>query len=402
MAAFDRFKSFLTIISLCVFLGWSGIRLFAYFTHQEVPTFTVREIEEQGTYGKQLAGHINALSSYKIGNIVITLDGQPLIEEWVKAKEFDIPVTIDTTKFPDGEHTLVVTACDTSYHQNKTVQTFHIIVDNAPLHTAFIEQDHTVYQGKTLHLKVATNKKEVRGTVTLGGNKYTFTPTTDGSTTVECFIPIDCEENPTEHMLSAEMEDLAKNKQKLSCHVTIKAFEFTKQKGFVVPDEKVEQERQAGASMQILGNALQEALAKSPAKKMWNGAFIYPIDVQRMSTPFGEQRVNQVSGRYMHKGVDLVNRPRSLIWAAQHGTVIIKERFFTTGNTVVLDHGLGVFTLYGHLDSFADIEVGQTIKKGAPLGKLGMTGYANGYHLHWELRINRVAVDPLEWLTKIY
>jgi murein DD-endopeptidase MepM/ murein hydrolase activator NlpD len=73
-----------------------------------------------------------------------------------------------------------------------------------------------------------------------------------------------------------------------------------------------------------------------------------------------------------------------------------------TGNTVVLDHGLGVFTLYCHLEDFTDIEVGDSVKKGNPIGRLGMTGYASGYHLHWELRINNISVDPFEWTTSIY
>jgi len=104
----------------------------------------------------------------------------------------------------------------------------------------------------------------------------------------------------------------------------------------------------------------------------------------------------------MHKAVDLINRPHCTVWAAQTGKVIIKDRFYLTGNTIVLDHGLGIFTLYGHLEDFADINVGSIVKKGSPIGKLGMTGYAAGYHLHWELRINNIGVDPIEWTTTVY
>ena len=104
----------------------------------------------------------------------------------------------------------------------------------------------------------------------------------------------------------------------------------------------------------------------------------------------------------MHQGVDLINNPKSIVWAAQIGKVIIKDRFLLTGNTVVLDHGCGVFTLYGHLEEYAELEVGDMLKKGSPVGKLGMTGNATGYHLHWEVRVNNVPVDPLEWTSKIY
>ena len=57
---------------------------------------------------------------------------------------------------------------------------------------------------------------------------------------------------------------------------------------------------------------------------------------------------------------------------------------------------------YFHLDDFADIEVGDFIRKGQPVGKLGVTGYANGYHLHWELTVNGVPVDPVEWTKKVF
>ncbi len=378
------------------------MNLYHYFTHQTPPVFMIHNLEDHGTYGKVIHGRVSAISSYKVGNVLVTLDDAVIMDAWVKAKEFDTPLELDTTKLPDGEHTLIITARDTSYHKNSTTHTLQIIIDNAPLHAAFVQPEYTVFQGRTLQLKVAANKQLATATLIFLGKTYAFTPTGDGSTTSECFIPIDTEQAPTDVMITVDAEDRARNHQKLSAHIIIKPFDFPKQKGFTVSDEKIEQERQAGSSMTLFSNAITKAVETSPRKKLWNGPFIHPIDTQRVTTPFGEQRVNQVSGRYMHAGIDLVNRPKCLVWAAQHGTVIIKDRYFTTGNTVVLDHGLGVFTVYAHLDSFADIEVGQAIKKGAPLGKLGMTGYANGYHLHWEVRLNTVAVDPLEWTTTIY
>ncbi len=76
----------------------------------------------------------------------------------------------------------------------------------------------------------------------------------------------------------------------------------------------------------------------------------------------------------------------------------MKDRFVSTGNTVAIDHGCGIISLYGHLDSYGNIEVGMPIKRGNIIGTIGMTGYATGYHLHWELRINNVQVNPMEWI----
>jgi len=73
-----------------------------------------------------------------------------------------------------------------------------------------------------------------------------------------------------------------------------------------------------------------------------------------------------------------------------------------SGNTVVLDHGFGVFTYYFHLDpkDFMTVSVGDFVKKGQMIGRIGNTGYSAGYHLHWGLSVNNELVDPIEWTTK--
>jgi murein DD-endopeptidase MepM/ murein hydrolase activator NlpD len=58
---------------------------------------------------------------------------------------------------------------------------------------------------------------------------------------------------------------------------------------------------------------------------------------------------------------------------------------------------LGVLSLFFHLHDFAPIAVGDTVKKGNPIGTIGMTGYASGFHLHWEQRVNMIAIDPMQW-----
>ena len=58
--------------------------------------------------------------------------------------------------------------------------------------------------------------------------------------------------------------------------------------------------------------------------------------------------------------------------------------------------------MYFHLEDFANIEVGDNVQKGNPVGKLGKTGYASGYHLHWELRVNNIPVDPMQWINSTF
>ncbi|MFC1845664.1 M23 family metallopeptidase, partial [Candidatus Dependentiae bacterium] len=80
----------------------------------------------------------------------------------------------------------------------------------------------------------------------------------------------------------------------------------------------------------------------------------------------------------------------------------IKDRFVHSGNTVVVDHGWGILSMYFHLDDFANIEVGKKLAQGNPVGTIGQTGYAKGYHLHWELRVKNTAVDPMQWTKQSF
>lgn len=104
----------------------------------------------------------------------------------------------------------------------------------------------------------------------------------------------------------------------------------------------------------------------------------------------------------MHKALDVINLPKSVVWATQDGVVALKERYDVSGNTVVIDHGHGILSLFYHLDDFADLEVGQKIAQGKPVGTLGKTGYATGYHLHWEMRVRNNPVDPMQWTQETF
>jgi murein DD-endopeptidase MepM/ murein hydrolase activator NlpD len=92
--------------------------------------------------------------------------------------------------------------------------------------------------------------------------------------------------------------------------------------------------------------------------------------------------------------VDLPATTGTPVYAAQSGSVVLAEELYFPGNTVVVDHGLGIYTFYGHLSEIS-VKVGDEVKQGALLGKAGATGRVTGPHLHWGLSVNRARVDPL-------
>jgi murein DD-endopeptidase MepM/ murein hydrolase activator NlpD len=83
------------------------------------------------------------------------------------------------------------------------------------------------------------------------------------------------------------------------------------------------------------------------------------------------------------------------VHAAQHGRVVLAEELLFSGKTVVLDHGLGLFTFYGHLESIA-VKVDDMVETGTPLGRVGATGRVTSADLHWAVRLNEARVDPLQ------
>jgi len=402
---FYKVKS-LFIGALFLSVTWFvGSAIYRYFTFSNPPIISFVDLEHGGTYSKDLRFMIAGDNDYKIKTIIVTLDDKELDLKGagrVGAKQFSLPLVINTLGLNDGKHVVQVEAHDSSYHANGATITRDFFVDNTLLRALFAQDRYLVDQGKTLHAKITTNKPVKMVTFSLLGKDYYGTLISDDAMIYEVFIPIESEETPQEVVLSACVEDLVKNVVTIQAQVKVVPFAFKKQRGFVISQEKLTEESELFSSHRVLEQALEKWLEQSPRKKMWHGPFETPIEVQRVATPFGEIRVTPERGRHLHKGIDLINRPRCTVWAAQTGRVIIKDRFFLTGNTVVLDHGLGVFTLYGHLEDFADIQVGDVVKKGNPLGKMGMTGYATGYHLHWEVRVNNVPVDPMEWTKTIF
>ena len=122
-----------------------------------------------------------------------------------------------------------------------------------------------------------------------------------------------------------------------------------------------------------------------------------------MSARFAERRTYHYGGRdvdqQVHLGYDLASTSQALVPAANDGVVIFAEALGIYGNTVILDHGLGLFSLYGHL-SGVDVEKGQAVSTGDPIGTTGSSGLAGGDHLHFAMLVGGVFVDPLEWMDE--
>lgn len=133
----------------------------------------------------------------------------------------------------------------------------------------------------------------------------------------------------------------------------------------------------------------------------WRGAFLRPIDAQyQTSSPFGTRRsYNAGPVSSYHAGQDFAAPEGAVVTAPASGIVVLAAPLDVRGTAVLIDHGRGIFTGYWHLSELQVAE-GQTVNAGDLLGLVGSTGLSTGAHLHWELRINSVAVDPMQFIDE--
>lgn len=145
---------------------------------------------------------------------------------------------------------------------------------------------------------------------------------------------------------------------------------------------------------------LVELAKKSRPELLWHGPF-RQLPNGGVMAGFAEKRTYVYGGQEVdtqyHLGYDLASTQRAPVPAAQSGVVVLAEHYGIYGNTVILDHGYGLQSLYSHLSSFS-VKVGDSVTQGQSLGTTGITGLAGGDHLHFGIVIHGLQVDPLEWL----
>jgi len=132
-------------------------------------------------------------------------------------------------------------------------------------------------------------------------------------------------------------------------------------------------------------------------QQLWSGTFAYPLKSVFLTDGFGVFRsYNGGPANTYHEGRDLRAAIGTPIYASAAGRVVLARGLTERGNAVIIDHGLGVFTGYYH-QSHISVTEGQLVNKGGLIGFSGQTGFADGPHVHWEVRVNNVYVDPDEW-----
>ncbi len=140
---------------------------------------------------------------------------------------------------------------------------------------------------------------------------------------------------------------------------------------------------------------LQTIYSAFSSRPLWRASFQWPHSGP-ITSPYGIYRVYQGQYQGFHAGIDIDGETGDPIHASAAGNVVLAEELAVRGKSVILDHGLGVYSIYSHLNEIS-VAVGDQIEQGDRLGKMGSSGLSTGSHLHWEMRVQERSVDPRFW-----
>jgi hypothetical protein len=142
---------------------------------------------------------------------------------------------------------------------------------------------------------------------------------------------------------------------------------------------------------------LEALWSASAPSKLWDGPFVPPVSA-RPTGQFGTRSLFNGQPRSRHAGEDFPAPEGTPVVAPNAGRIVLARDLYFAGNTVVIDHGLGCFSLLEHLSSI-DVAEGDQVRPTQPIGRVGATGRVTGPHLHWAVRLSGARIDPLKLLA---
>jgi len=252
----------------------------------------------------------------------------------------------------------------------------------------------TPRQGDAVMLFVGGTKgaRDVEGS--LGGQHLSFFPY---GAEYAALAGVDLETKPGKVPWRVGLVDGAGTPHKAAGTLTVKAARFPVQR-LTLPEGMVnldpESERRAANEAARL-RTLYDAVTP---ERLWRGRFTQPVASRKPGEGFGSRRIINGQPRMPHSGIDYSADRGTPVVASNRGRVALLSEFFFAGRLVALDHGLGLYTFYFHLDGVAVTE-GEMVERGQTVGTVGTTGRSTGPHLHFAAQLGRARVNPPDLYT---
>ncbi len=225
------------------------------------------------------------------------------------------------------------------------------------------------------------------------GQSLHFWQAQEGENTYNAFLGVDLLKKPGTYPMS--ISAMLGNGERVGCSVSLSI-----QKGDFIVERLNVENRYVELSQEDLERSRRESarirkiFSSVTPEKLWQGEFRLPLGERfKGSGNFGKRRILNDQPRSPHSGEDFSAPTGTPIHAPQRGRVVVVQDLFFSGNTVVLDHGFGLYTYHCHMSAFS-VEEGDMVEAGTVLGKVGATGRVTGPHLHWTVRLNNLRVNP--------
>ena len=341
-----------------------------------------------------------------------------------RSERLEVPLDVSSLGLPDGEATLVVVARDWSLRDGLSGNSSELSttreIDTKPPRLDVASGLTYVYRGGSAAVRYRVGDDPALDGVQVADAFFQGHPipgkSSDPRERVAIFaIPVEAPTNPRVRVIAV---DAAGNQSEADFPVRIFERQFSSNS---IPlsrrflDEKVqplaesndlagetpaESFRQVNETLRHLNDeTIREAAQNTSPMRRWQGGF-EQMRNSKVTSRFAEKRSYLWDERpisdAVHYGFDLASTKRAPVTAANAGRVVFAGDLGIYGLCIILDHGLGVHSLYGHLSDLG-VSTGETVSKGQVVGRSGATGLAGGDHLHFAILVGGQYVDPLEW-----
>jgi murein DD-endopeptidase MepM/ murein hydrolase activator NlpD len=203
-------------------------------------------------------------------------------------------------------------------------------------------------------------------------------------------IPVSYRDKPGPREISLNFSFSGGRTQALPLRFEVVAGEFPVQRLTVRKDQQAllsDPRREEDAKK------VASARRRTASQALWEGLFVQPVE-GRLSTGYGQIRYVNGTETGRHSGIDLAIAQGTPVKAANNGRVVLVDNLVVTGKTIIVDHGLNLFTSYSHL-STTSVDVGDEVQKGQVIGEVGSTGFSTGPHLHFAATVGSTPTNPL-------
>ncbi|MBN1142279.1 MAG: M23 family metallopeptidase [Deltaproteobacteria bacterium] len=249
-----------------------------------------------------------------------------------------------------------------------------------------------LYPGGVALLSVAETRA---GRIFWEGKTIPLVPLPDGRSS-GAFLPLPQEAAPGPREAELWLDEIGGSPRRLRVLLRVLPKEFPTQR-LTLPESQVTLSESTLARHRSERQAVAAAHSRIQSWRLWKTSFRRPIPGP-VTTPFGVRRILNGKPRRAHSGVDLGAPLGEPVTAAADGLVILTGDHFFSGQSVYLDHGMGVVSCYFHLSGI-HVRPGEAVAAGDPIGRVGSTGRSTAPHLHWGVSIHGVNVDPFSLLS---